>query len=126
MANGDFEIEGYNELLKKLANLGGKLENEITEEALLEGAEPVRAKVEENTPKSALKKEHAKAHIVIKRTNLKGKISIEPAKDFWYLKFPEFGTSSQPAQQFFERSAREATAEARKRMAEVFRRRLGL
>lgn len=127
MANGNFEIQGYEELLKKLAGLSQDLQGSIEEEALEEGAKPIRDAVEQEAPVSDVDKKHAKDNIIIvKRSKIKGRIYVQPAPDYYYLKFPEFGTSSQPANPFFERALNKSKEEARRRIAAVIQRRLGL
>lgn len=127
MANGDLDVTGLDELLKRLGTMGDELQESVEDEALKEGAEPIRAAVEKEAPVSDEVKQHARDHIIIvKRRNAKGRIDIQPHPDFYYLKFPEFGTSSQPAQPFMERAAKKASNDARKRIAAVIKRRLGL
>lgn len=119
----NFDEKAYQALIAKLTNFTQELQDDITDEALEEAGEIVRGTIENEVPKSALKKEHAKAHIIVRKER-KGKVSIEPEKDFYYLKFPEFGTSSIVAQHNFERSARRSKEEAMKAMQRVIKRRL--
>jgi HK97 gp10 family phage protein len=120
----NFDEKSYQALVAKLNSFAQDLRDEITEEALEEASEIVKATIEREVPKSALKKEHAKAHIVIRKER-KGKFSVEPEKDFYYLKFPEYGTSSIVPQRNFERSARRSRDEAMQAMKRVIQKRLG-
>jgi HK97 gp10 family phage protein len=122
----NFDERSYQALLRRIETLSKDLQDEIVPEALEAGGEVIKDALEREIPKSALKKEHARAHIAIKRTRLKGRISIEPEKDFYYLIFPEFGTSSIVAQHNFERVSIHYRNEARKAIQEVIKRKLGL
>lgn len=120
----NFDEKSYQALVAKLNSFAQDLRDEITQEALEEASEIVKTTIEREVPKSALKKEHAKAHIIV-RQERKGKFSVEPEKDFYYLKFPEYGTSSIVPQRNFERSARRSRDEAMQAMKRVIQRRLG-
>jgi HK97 gp10 family phage protein len=124
VANGEFTLEGYAETLAALAKIEERLKNEITEEALEAGAEVVKDFMRDEAPVSELQKKHARDNLIIKRTNLKGKITIGTNKDSYYLQFPEFGTSSIPAEPFAERALKLSELQTKKVMANVIKRRL--
>lgn len=118
-----FEIEGLNELLMRLNSLGEQAD-QVKEKALKAGAEIIRDEIERNVPESE-RSDHAKDHIVIGGIE-DDVIKIGPDKKHFYLMFPEFGTSKQPAQGFVERSFNGSKAEAQRKIAEVIREELGL
>lgn len=126
MANGEFELEGYDELLRSLSNLEDDIQNHVTKNALKKGAEVIRKKMSEEAPRSEEDKRHAADHIIIIPTNLKDTTYIGNDAEGYYLKFVEFGTSSIPANPFGERTARLAKDDAQIEMSKSIKRDLGL
>jgi HK97 gp10 family phage protein len=123
VANG-FELTGFEDMMGFLRNMG-EAGKRIEKKALESGAEIIRSEIESNTPKSQLNKEHAKEHIVIGEIK-NGIIPIGPDHGSYYLRFPEFGTSTQPAQGFMERAFNNKKVEAQRAIADVVRDELGL
>jgi HK97 gp10 family phage protein len=122
------KMEGMSDLLKQLEKMGNQVDaGSIKKEALMAGAEVIRSKIETNTPRSELRNEHAADFIVISESKQdENAVEIGPDKDHWYLQFPEWGTSKQPAQAFTERSFHEAKGEAQDRMVSVIKRGIGI
>ena len=126
MANGEFEFEGYAELLRSLSNMEDDIQNRVTKNALKKGAEVVRKKMSEEAPRSEEDKRHAADHIIVIPTNLQDKVFIGNDAEGYYLKFVEFGTSSIPANPFGERTARLAKDDAQIEMGKSIKKDLGL
>jgi HK97 gp10 family phage protein len=104
----EMDLKSYQSVENMLSGLTKKLRDSIADDVVMVGGEIIKQELENpvtGIKKSALKKEHANAHIVIKKTRTAGRITIEPDKGFYYLKFPERGTSSIAAQHNFERVA---------------------
>lgn len=120
----NLEIEGLNELLTRLNSLGERAD-ETKEKALKAGAEIIRDEIEGNVPVSTRSGDHAKDHIVVGEME-NDAVKIGPDKKHFYLIYPEFGTSKQPAQGFMERSFNSVKSEAQQKIAEVIREDLGL
>lgn len=123
MADG-FNIEGLDDLMSRLRQMGD-MGKEVEEKALKKGAEIMRDALESSVPVSARTSNHARDHIVIGEIE-DGKIPIGPDKKHFYLQFPEFGTSKQPAQGFMERAFNDSKDEAQRAVAEVLKEELGL
>jgi len=122
--SNEFEIEGLEQLVSRL-NALGDVGKELEKRAVKEGAEIMRNAIEEAVPRSYRHSNHAKDHIVIGEIE-DGKIPIGPDKKNWYLMFPEFGTSKQPAQGFMSKAFNDTKAEAQSKIAEVVRGSLNL
>lgn len=119
-----FQLSGFEDLMGFLRNMGSEGKR-IEEKALKAGAEILREEIEANTPTSDLEKTHAKDHIIIGEIK-DGKIPIGPDHGHYYLRFSEFGTSTQPAQGFMERSFKNKKRDAQRAIAEVVKDELGL
>jgi len=119
-----FELSGFEDLMGFLKNMGSEGKR-IEEKALKVGAEILREEIEANIPASELEKSHAKDHIIIGEIK-DGKIPIGPDHGHYYLRFPEFGTSTQPAQGFMDRAFKNKKNEALQVISEVVWDELGL
>lgn len=121
-----FKLEGMNELLTQLAQMGDKA-NSVKEKATLEGAKIIRDEIEKNAPRSNYSKEHAADQIIIgdfdSSTNSR---EIGTDKESWYLQFPEWGTSTQPAQAFTEKSFNVSKDRALEKVAQIIMKELKL
>lgn len=119
-----FDVSGLNELMDRLQNMGeqGK---EIEEKALKAGAEIFRDEIEANTPVYPGGNDHGKDFIVVGDVK-DGQIPIGPDNKHYYLRFPEFGTSKQPAQGFMERAFNDKKSEAQQAIVEVIKEELSL
>jgi HK97 gp10 family phage protein len=115
VSNG-FNLAGFDELMSRLREMGDQ-GKEIEEKALKKGAEIMRNVIEDGVPESE-RRDHSKNHIVTGEVK-DGVISIGPDKKHYYLRFPEFGTSKQPAQGFIERAFKDAKDEAKQAMADA-------
>jgi HK97 gp10 family phage protein len=116
-------MEGMAELLTKLESY--EHPERAKKQALDAGAEHLRAKVAENTPRSQdTPNDHAADHIVISGDG--DKCEIGPDKDHWYLKFPEFGSVHQPAQAFMAKTLHREVRTTQDKMADSIRKDLRL
>lgn len=94
MTNGFSGLDQMEELMKKIAQMGKSIDQNLTDKALQAGAEIVKDKIEShpNIPVSKYNKEHAKDHIaIVKTTDSNYDIGVE--EDFFYLLFHEIGTN---------------------------------
>lgn len=122
------ELEGMQELIDKVNKLGVKGEV-IKKKALDKAGEIVRNSMEKNAPKSGLSKKHMADNIKvsdIEKENGIDFIEIGPNKgdnsEFFYSKFSEWGTSSQPAQHWAENSVLENKKEINSIIVEELKR----
>lgn len=97
---------------------------DIEDKALKKAAPIMREAIEVGIPESQ-RSDHAKDHIVIGEIK-DGVIPIGPDSKHYYLRFPEFGTSKQPAQGFMERAFKDAKNEAKQAIADVINEELRL
>lgn len=111
MAN--LKLEGMQELIDKVSKLGIKGEV-IKKKALDKAGKIVKSNMEKNAPRSGLNKKHMADYIKIseiEKENGVDFIEIGPNKgddsEFFYSKFSEWGTSTQPAQHWAENSVLE-------------------
>ena len=110
MAAASIRIEGLAELDSDLKRLVAVADAATMDEALLAGAEPIRAEAERLTPRSrtpngSTGKGHAQDHIAAQIKKHGKEAAVGPEKDFWYLIFAEFGTPHQAATAMFRRAA---------------------
>lgn len=115
------KMEGMAELLTALDRYSHP--ERAKKQALDAGAEHLRAKVAANTPHGP-GSDHAADYIVVKKDG--DKREIGPDKDHWYLKFPEFGTTKQPAQAFMSRTFHREIGATQNKMADSIRKDLKL
>ncbi|ERN54321.1 HK97-gp10 family putative phage morphogenesis protein [Alkalihalophilus marmarensis] len=120
------KITGMDELIRNLERLGNQAES-VKEKAVMEGAEVIRKRISDNAPRGSTSNSRAADHIVAEYNSSEGKAGIgADAKEAWYLKFPEFGTSRQPAQGFAERAFNDTKSEAKDKMAQALKNGMGL
>lgn len=107
------ELEGMQELIDRVNKLGVKGEI-IKKKALEKAGNLVKDSMEKNAPRSSLSKKHMADNIKvsdIEKENGVDFVEIGPNKgdnsEFFYSKFSEWGTSSQPAQHWAENSVLE-------------------
>lgn len=107
------ELEGMQELIDRVNKLGAKGEV-IKKKTLDKAGKLVKESMEKNAPRSSLSKKHMADNIKvsnIEKENGVDFIEIGPNKgdnsEFFYSKFSEWGTSSQPAQHWAENSVLE-------------------
>ncbi|MBE3570989.1 MAG: HK97 gp10 family phage protein [Bacillales bacterium] len=91
------KLEGMDDLLKKIEKMANA--DRAKEKALQKGAEHLRTKIAEHTPRSSIQKDHAADHIIIQKQE-DGSFAIGPDKDHFYLQFVEFGTKKMAAKPF--------------------------
>ncbi|MCO7175557.1 HK97-gp10 family putative phage morphogenesis protein [Sporolactobacillus kofuensis] len=115
------KFEGMDDLLSKLSQL--EHPEFAKERALDVGAEHMRQKIAESVPRGS-GSDHAADHIIVKKEN--GTREIGPDHGYWYLKFPEFGTSTQPAQGFMAKTFHAEIKTTQNKMADSIRKDLGL
>lgn len=114
-------LEGMQELLKKLENMGAEAER-AKEKALLEGAEVIRNAISENAPRDT----GALADNITISDIKDGKVEVGNHPDQFYAHFLEFGTSKMSAKPFMEPAFLNNKERAQQKMADVIRRELGL
>jgi HK97 gp10 family phage protein len=119
-----FDVSGLNELMARLRNMSNQ-GKEIEEKALKAGAQIFRDQIEENTPVYPFGNDHGKDFIVVGEVK-EGTVPIGPDGKHYYLRFPEFGTSKQPAQGFIERAFNDKKSDAQQAIVEVINEELGL
>jgi len=107
------DLEGMQELIDKVNKLGAR-GNIIKKKALDKAGELVKRSMENNAPVSNLNKKHMADNIKvsdIEKENGVDFVEIGPNKgdnsEFFYSKFSEWGTSTQPAQHWAENSVLE-------------------
>lgn len=107
------ELEGMQELIDRVNKLGAKGEF-IKEKTLDKAGKLVKESMEKNAPRSSLSKKHMADNIKvsdIEKENGVDFVEIGPNKgdnsEFFYSKFSEWGTSTQPAQHWAENSVLE-------------------
>lgn len=107
------ELEGMQELIDRVNKLGAKGET-IKKKALDKAGNLVKGSMEKKAPRSSLSKKHMADNIKvsdIEKENGMDFVEIGPNKgdnsEFFYSKFSEWGTSSQPAQHWAENSVLE-------------------
>lgn len=103
------EVDGLKELDRSLKRLGKAVRREGTNQALLDGAEVIRAEAARLMPRSDVAggtygKGHAADHFEKVLVD-DGEVHIGPERDFWYVVFSEFGTPNQPARAPFRTAA---------------------
>lgn len=105
-----FEMEGWEELERKLESLGSKMQaQKVLEGALMEGAEVVKAAIEAHAPRRT---GMLSSDIHISRGGRKKfSVRIGPGLKGFYGRFLEHGTSKMPAKPFM-RPAFEASNDA--------------
>jgi len=107
------DLEGMQELIDRVNKLGVR-GNIIKKKALDKAGELVKQSMENNAPVSNLNKKHMADNIKvsdIEKENGVDFVEIGPNKgdnsEFFYSKFSEWGTSTQPAQHWAENSVLE-------------------
>lgn len=107
------ELEGLQEVIDRVNKLGAKGEI-IKKKALDKAGNLVKGSMEKKSPRSSLSKKHMADNIKvsdIEKENGVDFVEIGPNKgdnsEFFYSKFSEWGTSSQPAQHWAENSVLE-------------------
>lgn len=107
------ELEGMQEVIDRVNKLGAKGEI-IKKKALDKAGNLVKGSMEKKAPRSSLSKKHIADNIKvsdIEKENGMDFVEIGPNKgdnsEFFYSKFSEWGTSSQPAQHWAENSVLE-------------------
>jgi len=122
------DLEGMQELIDKVNKLGAR-GNIIKKKALDKAGELVKRSMENNAPVSNLNKKHMADNIKvsdIEKENGVDFIEIGPNKgdnsEFFYSKFSEWGTSTQPAQHWAENSVLENKREINQIIADELKR----
>ncbi|KOA21147.1 hypothetical protein CLHOM_02770 [Clostridium homopropionicum DSM 5847] len=107
------ELEGMQELIDRVNKLGAKGEV-IKKKTLDKAGKLVKESMEKKAPRSRLSKKHMADNIKvsdIEKENGVDFVEIGPNKgdnsEFFYSKFSEWGTSTQPAQHWAENSVLE-------------------
>ncbi len=122
------ELEGMQEIIDKVNKLGAKGEV-IKKKALNKAGDLVKSSMEKKAPVSRLNKKHMADNIKIsdiEKENGVDFIEIGPNKgdnsEFFYSKFSEWGTSTQPAQHWAENSILENKREINETIMEELKR----
>lgn len=122
------ELEGMQEIIDKVNKLGAKGDI-IKKKALNKAGDLVKSSMEKKAPVSRLNKKHMADNIKIsdiEKENGVDFIEIGPNKgdnsEFFYSKFSEWGTSTQPAQHWAENSILENKREINETIMEELKR----
>ncbi|RQN12490.1 HK97 gp10 family phage protein [Clostridium butyricum] len=122
------ELEGMQEIIDKVNKLGAKGDI-IKKKALNKAGNLVKSSMEKKAPVSKLNKKHMTDNIKIsdvEKENGVDFIEIGPNKgdnsEFFYSKFSEWGTSTQPAQHWAENSILENKREINETIMEELKR----
>lgn len=97
-------FEGGQEILRNLEEMSKPMSRRLLYEGLREAGEPIRKRMSQLAPKSALPGRHLQDNIAI--ANTKGiderevAVAIGPTVEGYYGSFVELGTSDQPAQPY--------------------------
>jgi HK97 gp10 family phage protein len=142
--DSNFELEGMNEFMEQIQNMGEKADPAI-KKAVKAGGEIVKVNLIKKIPRSKVPRapnnganswrsgEHAVDHIRISKPlgkdgnfyTLIG-ISRADAHQWFYLKFLEYGTSKQPALAPFGRTVAETKNEVAEAMTDILKEELDL
>lgn len=120
-----FEMTGMSQLLNQLGDLGtGQDMQQIKKRAMEKGAEHLRQKIAQNTPKSSISKRHAADNVVIQQVD--DEVIVGYAEEFFYMMFQEFGTSKISANPVVQRTFEREIETTQSIMMQELRRGLGL
>lgn len=117
-------LTGMDQLLRQLEQVGNKVEGEVEKKALKEGAEHLRNKIEENTPRRTGRLASEIVIGEIKDGNIE--VGVNQQGKAFYGHFQEFGTSRQKAQPFMAPTLENESQTTQNKMANVIKRELGL
>jgi HK97 gp10 family phage protein len=124
-----FEFEGFEQIQKKLKELGNKAKR-VENKAILEGANIVAERMREEVPVSNIDHLHIKDDIEVSKVKRKGGIpsaEVGPGESTaWRAKFLEFGTVKMSPQPFISRSAKLSKEQVKKAVASELKKGLGL
>jgi HK97 gp10 family phage protein len=115
------QIEGMQELLKRLNSIGERAEP-IKEKALQEGAKVMKEAISMNAPRDTGK---LAENITISDVK-EGRIRIGNHPDQFYALFLEYGTTKMRPRPFMEPAFLNNKERAQQKMADVIKRELGL
>lgn len=112
-------------LLRRMEQIG-QVSERIKEEALLAGAEVLRAKIAEMAKRSPIvDKPHLAENIIISAIE-DGKLDVGPHKSFFYGLYLELGTSKMDAQPFMQPAFDASRSQIEDAMKAVLRQGMGL
>ncbi|MDE3838658.1 hypothetical protein C0966_04545 [Bacillus methanolicus] len=118
------QLEGMEQLLRQIERLGQKVDTQIEEKALKEGAEFLKDKIKENVP---VRTGNLKENIVVSDVkNGSIDIGVDQQGDAFYGHFLEFGTSKMSAKPFMGPAFESNKQTVQEKMSEVIKRELGL
>lgn len=123
------EFTGLEEMRNRLEKMSNS--NRIRDEAVKEGAEYFKGKLEENVYANGLKERTGKSKesFVVDNKIIDGTIEVglsNQKNDAFYLYFHEYGTSKMPARPFMRPTFENEKGNIEKTMADVVRRGLNL
>lgn len=128
----EMTLTGLDQIVANLTSLGSK-QGRVENDMLYAGAAVVQKAAERRAPRSMKRKRHLADNIKISKVRLKEGVkvvSIGPSRgdnsEFFYGKFPEYGTSKMPATPYMGPSIAEAKGEALDEMKRVGKEALGL
>lgn len=124
--------EGGADIIAALTNLSADLGGAALVAAVQAGAEIIRDEAEARAPRSDGAGHypaggHGADHIIVATEDKPGEAvaKVGPEKDAWYLRFAEFGTSTQAADPWLRPAADNNAEAVKSAMADVIRKRLG-
>ncbi|WP_051348589.1 HK97-gp10 family putative phage morphogenesis protein [Peribacillus kribbensis] len=119
------ELTGMNEILQRLNSLShGAHTQRAIDKALRAGANHLKGKLAENTPKSTQTLRHAADNIVVEMDG--DRILIGYHKDHFYMQFVEFGTKKMTANPVVARTFEQEMSTVQRLMKDTLRRELNL
>ncbi len=119
-----FQLDGMEQLLRQIEQMGNKVEGELEKKALKEGAEHLRNKIEENAPRRTGKLASEIVVGDIKNGNIE--VGVDQQGDAFYGHFLEFGTSKMHPSPFMAPTLENEGQTTQNKMANVIKRELGL
>ncbi len=106
------DIQGLDELLKKLDALPYAVSKLVVARALRKGAEPIRAEAEREAPFLSGRLQQEEVITVGEQTATEAIAKIGPSKKAFYGLFQELGTAHQTPQKFLEPAFEAKVSEA--------------
>jgi HK97 gp10 family phage protein len=117
-------LEGMDELLSRVEDMGQRVEGDVRTRAIRAGAERLQQAVSEQAPRGTVGNERIADNIIIQERD--DRMSVGPSERFHYGFFLEFGTSKMSAQPFLSPAFENNRVLIIQDMGDVLRREFGL
>uniref|UniRef100_A0A6M3K5G2 Putative tail protein n=1 Tax=viral metagenome TaxID=1070528 RepID=A0A6M3K5G2_9ZZZZ len=119
------DLEGFEDLEAAIRKLGEDVQGEILRDAVDAGAEIVRDVASQLAPRdTGFLADHIVKERQWTRTQNTADTYVGPSKEAWYGRFPEMGTTFQPAQPFLRPALDETKNSVIEEVAQQLRRRI--